>query len=349
MKNIVLTGGGTGGHVIPHLSLLPYIKKDYKVFYLGTDGIEKDIMKNQDVTFVTIDAVKLDRSKKLKNITIPFKLIKSIHNCKKILKEIKPSVIFSKGGYVSIPVVIAAHKLKIPIVSHESDLTFGLANKIIYRYCDCMCTSFKQTADGKNKCVFTGSPIRQELFCGNKQTGYNVTQLKSDKPTIMFVGGSTGAKKLNEIVYQALPTLTKKYNVIHLVGKNKLDKTKNYPNYCQIEYCHNIQDLFAISDCVVSRAGSNAIFELAVLKKPMLLIPLPKGASRGDQIQNAELFAKLGYAHTLSQEGLTYVKLLENIEKLFKDKNNLVFNLNKADFGNASQKIYQNIVKYTLK
>lgn len=349
MKKIILTGGGTGGHVIPHLSLLDYLRQEYKIFYIGTNGIEKQIMsKQQDIKFYEIQAVKLDRSKFFKNFALPFKLIKAVKQCKKILKEIKPDVIFSKGGFVSVPVVIASHKLKIPIVSHESDLTMGLANKIIYHYCNCMCTSFKKTCLKKPKCVFTGSPIRKELFFGNKDKGYKLTNLNNDKPTILFMGGSTGALKLNKIIYTALPTLTKKYNIIHIVGKNKGDKTIYYPNYCQLEYVDNIQDIFAISDYIVSRAGSNAIYEFASLQKPMLLIPLPKDASRGDQIENAKLFEQLGYAHQIQQQDLNTITLLEQIEKLVKDKDKLVSTLKKENFVGASQKIFENIKKWTL-
>ncbi len=346
MKTIVLTGGGTGGHVIPHLALLPYLQ-EYKIEYIGTNGIERDIITKHNIPFNTITAVKLDRSKKLKNLLIPFKLLSSIKQCKKLLKTIKPDVVFSKGGFVSIPVVIAAKKLKIPIVSHESDLTFGLANKIIYRYCNCMCTTFEQTAKGKSKCVFTGPPIRKELFCGDIAGGKRLTNFDNNLPVIMVVGGSTGASALNEIVYNALPELTKNYNIIHIVGKGKL-KQQSCKNYCQIEYCDKIQDLLAITDYVVSRAGSNAIFEFAALKKPMLLIPLPKAASRGDQIQNANLFAKNNYARVLYQENASTQTLLKEIEQLEKYKDLLITNLSKANFGNATEKILDNIKKFIL-
>lgn len=349
MKKIVLTGGGTGGHVIPHLGLLRFLK-DYEIYYIGTCGIEKSIIeKIPSIKFIEIEAVKLDRTKKLKNLLLPFKLIKSISYCKKILKQIKPDVIFSKGGFVSVPVVIAGKKCKAPVISHESDLSMGLANKIIYRYCNCMCTSFEQTAKGLKKAVFTGPPIRQELFEGNRQIGYDKTKLNPKLETILFMGGSTGALKLNKIIYESLPLLTQKYNVIHIVGKNKGDKNITFKNYCQLEYIDNIQDIFAISDYVVSRAGSNAIFEIAALKKPMLLIPLPKGASRGDQVENAKLFESLGYAKVCSQEGLTKESLIENIDTLIKDKQVLVSSLNKANFANGCQNIFEQIRKWTLK
>ncbi len=348
MKKIVLTGGGTGGHVIPHLGLLRYLK-DYEIYYIGTDGIEKSIIeKIPNIKFFEIDAVKLDRTKKLKNLMLPFKLIKSITQCKKILKQIKPDVVFSKGGFVSVPVVIASKKCKIPAVSHESDLSMGLANKIIYRYCNCMCTSFQKTATGLKKAVFTGPPIRQELFEGSRQVGLDKTKLNPTLETILFMGGSTGALKLNKIIYEALPLLIQKYNVIHIVGKNKGNKNATYRNYCQLEFIDNIQDIFAISDYVVSRAGSNAIFEIAALKKPMLLIPLPKGASRGDQVENAELFKNLGYAKVCSQEDLTKDSLIDNIDKLITDKQSLINTLNKANFANGCQNIIEQIKKWTL-
>ncbi len=347
MKTIILTGGGTGGHVIPHLGLLPLIKKDFnKIIYIGTNGIEKEIIsKQKDIIFETITASKLKRDCFLKNLAIPFKIISSINQAKKILKKYKPDVIFSKGGYVSIPVCIAGKLLKIPIVSHESDLTIGLANKIIYKTCTTFCTSFEKTSQNLNKAVYTGSPIRNELFNGNKESAYTLTKLDKLRPTILVMGGSTGALKLNEKLYECLPEILKEFNVIHIVGKNKGDKTKNYPNYCQLEYCHNIQDIFAISDFVISRAGSNAIFELLALKKPMILIPLPKSASRGDQIDNANYFEQKGFCRTILQENLTTQTLLKEITYIKQNKQNIIKNMsNSSIIINGTNNVYHEIL-----
>ena len=348
MKKIVLTGGGTGGHVTPHLSLIDGLKKDFEIHYIGTNGIEKDIMKNQNVIFHTIKATKLNRAKKLSNITLPFKFISSIISCKKILKEIKPDIIFSKGGYVSLPVVIAGKKLKIKTISHESDLTMGLANKIIYKYSDTFCTSFEETAKGKEKAISTGSPIRQTLLNGSKEKGYQLTKLPKGRPTILFMGGSTGAAAINACVKECLTELTQKFNIINIVGKGKKQEVTN-KYYCQLEYVDNIQDIFAISDYIVSRAGSNAIFEFLFLKKPTLLIPLPKGASRGDQIENAKNFKQKRLANVLMQEDLNKKNLIISIEKLQTDKDRLISNMSAYKLNNGAENILKEIYKLVNK
>lgn len=319
---IVLTGGGTGGHVIPNLSLIPELKKHFdKVYYLGGNGIEKELVqKNPDIKFVEIPTCKTNKSCKLCNITFPFKLLSCVHKIKKILKKIKPDIVFSKGGYVSLPVCIASYLLKIPVVSHESDMTMGKANKVIYKLSSKMCTTFEKTSENLKKAVCTGSPIRENLDKGQKEIGLKMTGLKDDLPFVLVTGGSTGAEKLNEVVFSSLKTLTKKYNIIHLVGKNK-GKKINSPHYFQMEFCSNIEHLFATADVVVSRAGSNAICELLYLKKPMLLIPLPKSkSSRGDQVDNAKYFEEKGLACVLYQEDLSPATLEKNIDQLFAHK-----------------------------
>ncbi len=343
-KTIVLTGGGTGGHAVPHLSLIPTLKRDFDIHYIGTNGIEKQIMKDSPLTYHTISATKLNRSSIFKNISMPFKLIKSISQCKKLLKQIKPDIIFSKGGFVSLPVVIAGKKLKIKIISHESDLSLGLANKIIYRYSDVFCTSFEKTAEGKSKAVVTGCPIRQNILNGNKQKAYALTNLNQNKKTILFMGGSTGAKALNDAVFGSLETLLEEYNIIHIVGKDKGNNIKK-PGYYQTEYVENIQDIFAISDYIISRAGANAIFEFVLLQKPTLLIPLPKGSSRGDQCENAEDFCKKGLALTLQQENLTSKTLLDSINKLKENEQTLKSNMKNTPYKNGSENILRQIYK----
>lgn len=200
MKTIVLTGGGTAGHVIPNLALVDDLSTHFdKIYYIGTNAIEKQLtLKNPLIKFKEISAVKLIRKPTPKNLLIPFKLASSIHEAKKILNEIKPSIIFSKGGFVSVPTVIAARLLKIPVISHESDLSMGLANKIIYHFSDLMLTSFETTAIGKKKCIFVGSPIRDSIFEGDKAK--TKIFFPTQKPVVMFFGGSLGAKTINNIV-----------------------------------------------------------------------------------------------------------------------------------------------------
>lgn len=320
MKTIVLCGGGTAGHVMPNLALLPKLKEHFdKIYYIGShNGIEKEIIKTHpEIEYYPITTVKLIRSLTFKNLTIPFKLVKGYFDAKKILEKIKPTIIFSKGGYVSVPVTFAAKKLNIPVVAHESDFNLGLANKLILKTCKKMCCSFEETAKKLgNKGVFTLSPIREQLFLGNRQQAFKTCKFTSLKPTILVIGGSLGATAINEIIFKTAENLTKKYNIIHIVGKGNLNKKINLQNYYQIEFTPNIENYFALADMVISRAGSNAINEFLVLNKPMLLIPLPKGNSRGDQILNAECFTKNGFAITLNQDELTEENLLKKITEL---------------------------------
>ncbi len=348
MKTIVLTGGGTGGHVTPHIALFDYLKDKYKIHYIGSDGIEKEIMQGYDfVTFHTIPSVKFIRKITAKNLAIPFVLHKAKKQALAILKEIKPNVIFSKGGYVSIPVVLASAKLGLPIISHESDLSMGLANKIIYRKCNCMCTSFEETAKGHNKCVFTGPPIRKALLQGSKELGYKTTKLDRTKKTILFIGGSTGAQAINNLIESNIKVLTRYYNIIHITGKNKSPNI-TAKSYYKVEYTNTLENLLAISDIVVSRAGSNVINELLAIKKPMLLIPLPKKSSRGDQVQNAELFQKKGYAMVLYQEAMTIDILLDKIKQLLSRQNEYIGNMSNSANLDSNQKICNIIDKYCL-
>ena len=285
MKTIVLAGGGTAGHIMPHINLKPSLDKHFdKIVYIGTTGgMEKKII-NQHGGFVyhEINAPKFNRQSIFKNFLLPFKFAKSVRQAKTILKNEKPNIVFSKGGYGALPVVVAAKKLKIPVVAHESDLSLGLANKISKKYATCICTSFEKTAKqvGK-KGVFTGSPTN---------TTTKQVDIKTTKPVLLITGGSLGALAINKAVWPIAESLSKKFYVIHQVGKGKTNKKICFADYHQIEFAINMQEIINRADLVVSRAGSNTIFELALAQKPMLLVPLPKGASRGDQVDNAKYF-----------------------------------------------------------
>ncbi|MBE7073907.1 MAG: undecaprenyldiphospho-muramoylpentapeptide beta-N-acetylglucosaminyltransferase [Clostridiales bacterium] len=316
MQKIVLTGGGTAGHIYPALAIAELLEKEFELHYIGSNGMEKEILaKYKNITFHEIESVKLERKLTLKNLTIPFKLFKSIRRSKKILKQISPVAIFSKGGYVALPVVIAGRKLKISIVSHESDLTMGLANKIILRFCDYMCTAFEETSKVSPKCIWTGQPIRREVLNGDKTRLSFYKNLDHKKKNLLVVGGSSGAGFLNKIVKENLNELCEKFNVIHICGKNKLENIK-HKNYYPFEYAHNIGDFLNLSDLVISRAGSGAINEFLALQKPMLLIPLSKNCSRGDQIENAKLFHRLGHAEYLEEENFDKSKLFDKLDNL---------------------------------
>ncbi len=344
-KKIVLTGGGTAGHVYPALAVKENLPGGYEVFYIGSDGMEKNILKKEkDISYYEIHAVKLERKLTPKNLFIPFKLFSSIKKAKTILKQINPDVIFSKGGFVALPVVIAGKRLGIPIISHESDLSIGLANKIICHYCDVMCTSFEETK-GSDKIVFTGQPIRSNILNGDKNKVNFDKKTSKNKKNLLIVGGSSGAGFINNIVYENLDELTKRFNVIHITGKGKA-KQADKENYIQMEFAENMGDLLDYCDFVLSRAGSGAINEFLAVKKPMLLIPLSKNCSRGDQIENAKLFYKNGYCEMILEEAFNKQLFFEKLELLQKNHKNYVDNMKKAKPNNACKQIVDIIAKY---
>ncbi len=326
MKKILLTGGGTAGHVTPNMALIPGLKElGYEIRYIGSyDGIEKKLIEEIGIPYKGIASGKFRRYFSLKNFTDPFRVIKGYSEAVHFVKEYKPDVLFSKGGFVSVPVVLAAKKYKVPIIIHESDMTPGLANKISLPYAKKICHNFPETANylQADKAVLTGSPIREELKKGDKIRGLNICGFTANKPIIMVVGGSLGAKAVNDAVRAALPELLKKYQIVHLCGKDKVDESlKNIEGYIQFEYVkEDLKDLFAMSDVILSRAGANAICEIVALRKPNILIPLPKGSSRGDQILNAKSFEKQGFSEVLEEETLTKKLLIETINKVYDNR-----------------------------
>ncbi len=344
-KVIVLTGGGTAGHVYPALAVKERLAGEYIVHYIGSDGMEKGIVeKEKDIVYHTIDAVKLQRKLTLKNLLIPIKLFNSCKESKRLLKEIKPNVIFSKGGFVALPVVIAAKRLNIPVVSHESDLSMGLANKIILHYCDKMCTTFKDTCYGNKKVVYTGQPIRSSILKGNKNNLNFLNELDRHKKNLLVVGGSSGAKFLNDVTVKNIDNLLKDFNVIHLTGKGKRFPI-NKKGYIQIEYADNMGDFLNLADIVLSRAGSGAINEFLALKKPMFLIPLSKSCSRGDQIENAKLFCKQGYAVMMEEENFDDKKFIKELNNLSENDKKYIQNMKKTAKNDACNEIISQIKK----
>ena len=326
MKRIVLTGGGTAGHVTPNIALIPGLReKGYDIQYIGSyNGIEKELIEPFEIPYHGISSGKLRRYFSMQNFTDPFRVMKGFSQARSLLKELNPDVIFSKGGFVSVPVVLAAKKLHIPTIIHESDITPGLANKIAIPSATKVCCNFPETLDNlpADKAVLTGSPIRQELLSGNKLAAMDFCNFSADKPVILVIGGSLGSVVVNNAVRDALPDLLEKFNVIHLCGKGKVDESFNdVKGYAQFEYIKNeLRDIFALSDIVISRAGANAICELLALRKPNLLIPLSLNASRGDQILNARSFEKQGFSMVLEEEALTKDSLIEAVTKLFEEK-----------------------------
>ena len=323
MKKIVLTGGGSAGHVTPNIALLPALKDaGYEVTYMGSyDAIEKKLIADFDIPYVGVSTGKFRRYLDLKNLTDPFRVMKGFGEARKFLKTYQPDVVFSKGGFVSVPVVRAAASMDIPCIIHESDMTPGLANKLCIPVARKVCCNFPETLKllPASKAVLTGSPIRAELSQGNKLSGLNMCGFTANDPVIMVIGGSLGAANVNKAVREALPGLLKDFQVVHLCGKGKVDNLLlNTPRYKQFEYVKSeLKDLFAMADLVISRAGANAICELLALKKPNILIPLPASSSRGDQLLNAQSFEAQGFSIVLNEDDLTPELLTDKVHELY--------------------------------
>ena len=330
MKRIILTGGGTAGHVTPNIALIPRLRElGYDIQYIGSyNGIEKELIEPFDIPYHGISSGKLRRYFSMQNFTDPFRVVKGFGEARKLIKDLKPDVIFSKGGFVSVPVVLAGKRCKVPVIIHESDMTPGLANKIAIPSATKVCCNFPETLDflPEGKAVLTGSPIRQELLSGNKIAAMDMCGFTADKPVILVIGGSLGSVIVNNAVRQSLPRLLENFQIIHLCGKGKTDDSlKDTKGYCQFEYIKNeLRDIFALADIVISRAGANAICELLALRKPNLLIPLSAKASRGDQILNARSFERQGFSMVLEEEQLSEETLVCAVNDLYNSRGTFI-------------------------
>ena len=349
MKKILLTGGGTAGHVTPNMALIERLRAaNYDISYIGSyAGIEKGLIEGMGIPYYGISSGKLRRYFDLKNFSDPFRVMKGMREAKKLMKQLKPDVVFSKGGFVAVPVVFAAKKCKVPVIIHESDMTPGLANKLCIPKADRICCNFEETLDylPEGKAVHTGTPLRHELFEGDRRKGLEFCDFDGKKPVILVVGGSTGAAAINEAVRNLLPTLLMKFDVIHLCGKGKNDPSyDNTIGYKQFEYISKeLKDLFAIADVIVSRAGANAVCEILALAKPNILIPLSAAASRGDQILNAESFEKQGYSYVLDEDKMTNETLLEAINEVYNDRDKYIEKMKNAKQADATETIFDMI------
>lgn len=327
MKRIILTGGGTAGHVTPNIALIPRLRElGYDIQYIGSyTGIERELIQPFGIPYHGISSGKLRRYFSLQNFTDPFRVIKGFGEAKKLIRDLKPDVIFSKGGFVSVPVVLAGKKCNVPVIIHESDMTPGLANKIAIPSATKVCCNFPETLEHlpKEKAVLTGSPIRQELLSGNKIAAMDLCGFSAGKPVILVIGGSLGAVAVNQAVRDALPELLESFQIVHLCGKGKVDESFNgTKGYKQFEYIKDeLRDIFALADIVISRAGANAICELLALHKPNILIPLSANASRGDQILNARSFERQGFSIVLEEEEVSKETLLAAVDKLYRSRN----------------------------
>lgn len=348
MKKIVMTGGGTGGHVIPNIALMPrLIELGYEIHYIGSkNGIEKDIIskiEDFDVKYYEISSGKLRRKMTFENVKDGFRVVDGYFDALKVLRKIKPDVIFSKGGYVTVPVVYAGKTLKIPSVIHESDLTQGLANRLSTKYATAVCTSFESTAKTINhpNVIWTGTPIRKEILTGDVDFAKSKLSFQRDLPIILLMGGSLGSVRLNEVIREMLKKgELSEYNIIHLTGKGNLDTTYQYDNYEQFEFLSkNLNHVLAVADLVITRGGANALFELVALRKPNIIIPLPKGVSRGDQVDNAKEFKAEGFSEVIYEEDLTAEALRQKIDEVLDNKAIYITNMIEKTSKNAVDSI----------
>ena len=352
MKKIVLTGGGTAGHVTPNLALLPSLKeRGYEILYIGSyDGIERKLIENAGIEYSGISSGKLRRYFDLKNFSDPFRVLKGCAEARRLIKKYRPDVVFSKGGFVSVPVVLAAKHYKIPTIIHESDMTPGLANKICIPSAAKVCCNFPETLAylPNDKAVLTGSPIRKELLEGDRITGLNYSGLSASRPIILVIGGSLGSVAVNRAVRAVLPKILETYQVIHICGKGNLDEHLIGRNgYVQYEYVDApLRHLFAAADLIISRAGANSICEILALKKPNILIPLSASASRGDQILNARSFEKQGFSKVLEEEHLTDDNLLNTIQDTYHNRQKYIASMEQSTLNDAVSVVMDLISSY---
>ncbi|MCR5468376.1 MAG: undecaprenyldiphospho-muramoylpentapeptide beta-N-acetylglucosaminyltransferase [Lachnospiraceae bacterium] len=352
MKKIILTGGGTAGHVTPNIALLPKLKAaGYEISYIGSyNGIEKGLIESEGITYYGISSGKLRRYFDLKNISDPFKVVKGLGQAVSLMHKIKPDIVFSKGGFVSVPVVLAAKLCGVPAIIHESDITPGLANKLAFPGAKAVCCNFPETMKylPAGKAVLTGSPIRQELFLGDPKKAREFTGFNEDKKVLLIIGGSIGSKVINECIRTMLPELLEEFQIIHLCGKGNLDDSlRDTAGYRQYEYISKeLNDLFALADIIISRAGANSICELLALKKPNILIPLSAAASRGDQILNAKSFKAQGYSYVIQEEDMTPETLKAGIKEVTENKDAYVKAMESSNQIDSLDKIMALIKKY---
>ncbi|SDB37507.1 UDP-N-acetylglucosamine-N-acetylmuramylpentapeptide N-acetylglucosamine transferase [Pseudobutyrivibrio sp. YE44] len=350
MKKIVMTGGGTAGHVTPNLALAPLLKEaGYEIYYIGSyNGIEKSLVENAGITYYGISSGKLRRYHDWKNFTDPFRVIKGFSEANQLLKHIQPDVVFSKGGFVSVPVVMAAGRQHIPAIIHESDMTPGLANKLAIPFATKVCCNFPETLQylPEGKAIHTGSPIREELFSGNKDAGLSFCGFTADKPVLLIMGGSIGSRFINNAVWASLEDLLKTFQIVHLVGKGNINKDLvGKAGYQQYEFISKeLNDVFAMTDIMISRAGANSISEILALKIPNILIPLSAAASRGDQILNAESYEKQGFSTVLQEESLTAELLLSSVNNVYENRAAIVAKMEESKLLDAN-KVILNLIE----
>ena len=348
-KKIVLTGGGTLGHVTPHLALIPHLKAaGYEIHYIGTEkGMEAPKIRSvEGVIYHAVQTGKLRRYFSWQNFTDPFRVIAGAVQSARLMGKIKPDVCFSKGGFVAVPVVFGAWLHRVPVVCHESDLTPGLANKLCKPFARKIATTFPECAEALGaKAETTGTPLRPELLRGSRARGLSMLGFEGVKPILLMMGGSSGAQAVNKALREALPELLKSFDVAHICGKGNLaPELDGTPGYTQMELLDaELPDVLACADLVLSRAGSNALMEFQALGRPMLLVPYPKGASRGDQILNAQSLEKRGLCRVLMQENMTAETLVSALMQTWNDRNALMDAVRNAPPADGTKRVLEMI------
>ncbi|HHX62704.1 MAG TPA: undecaprenyldiphospho-muramoylpentapeptide beta-N-acetylglucosaminyltransferase [Epulopiscium sp.] len=353
MKSIVLTGGGTAGHVTPNIAMIPTLETEgWDIRYIGShDGIEKELIQAVGIRYYGISSGKLRRYLNLKNITDPFKVVKGLLDAFVLLRKLRPKVVFSKGGYVSVPVVMAAKMLGIPVIIHESDITPGLANKLAIPFAKKVCVNFPETLHHvKDKGVITGTPIRAELFKGKKEVGQRICNFANDRPTITIMGGSQGSVRINTMIRKIAGHLLPEFNIVHICGRGNIDEDfENTPGYTQFEYVgKELPHIFAITSVMISRAGANAIAEITALEIPALLIPLSLEASRGDQILNAKSMEKQGLCMVMEESNMNEVTLEQAIRNLYKQRTTYIDKMKNNQAQSGIKLVLNEIRKYSI-
>lgn len=350
MKRIILTGGGTAGHVSPNQALIPLLLEEgWDIHYIGTkNGIERSLIEPVNgVTYHAVSSGKLRRYFDLKNFTDPFRVIAGAAQSFSIIGKLRPNIVFSKGGFVSVPVVMGAALRGVPVVMHESDITPGLANKLCKPFAKVVCTTFPECAKLLgSKGLETGTPLREAIFSGSRARGLALTGFDGKKPVLMMIGGSLGAQSVNGVLREALAEITKQFDVLHVCGKGNLaPELDGTPGYRQFEYLSDsLPDAFACADIVLSRAGSNSLSELLALKKPALLIPYHSG--RGDQVLNANSLQSRGLAHVMPQSELTAQSLPPALRALYEDRALLTQRMEALPDADGRQAVMEQIHRY---
>jgi UDP-N-acetylglucosamine--N-acetylmuramyl-(pentapeptide) pyrophosphoryl-undecaprenol N-acetylglucosamine transferase len=328
MKTIVFTGGGSAGHVTPNIALMNKLQQlRWEVRYIGSAaGIEKELIEREGVPFDPISSGKWRRYFDLNNFKDPFRVIKGVYESYRLLRRWKPAIVFSKGGFVSVPVVVGSRMNKIPVIIHESDMTLGLANKISLLFATKVCVTFPESLQHVlgQKVMLTGLPIREDILNGNAAKGYRFCDFHSQKPVILIMGGSLGSQVINQAIRDNLDSLLAQFQIVHICGKGNISQyLSGKRGYKQFEYIYDeLPDVMAMAGLVISRAGATSIYEFLLLEKPMLLIPLSLQTSRGDQLLNAKSFQKSGYADVFMEDELisTPESLAERVATLYANR-----------------------------